>query len=243
MNEDIKPAQHEALLENLVVCQRYALLGRLSTVVAHELNNQLTGVSGYAQLLLANDAAEPFAKELDKIRVSAARCRQLIEKIRLLGRFSGGQKELNNINLILGASLDLIRHQYERKSCELVEELSPDVPSIEVDTPAIEQAFLNVMQNALEAFVGKGGRLTVRTEAEDGKIVATFDDNGPGLSEAARANLFTPFFTTKPDLKCPGLGLAATKMVIEDHGGTVKLDASAAGGVRVVVTLPLEPAG
>lgn len=242
MKEEIEPFENEALLEQLVNCQRYILLGRLSTMITHEFNNHLTGVCGYAQLLLGRAGAEAFEKELNKINFSANRCRNLIGKIRQLGRFTNGTKEFDNVNLILKSSLDLVHHQFERKSATVVEDFSPDVPSIKVDAAAMEQVFLNVLQNALEAFPEKGNCLTVTTRTEGEAVVVTFEDDGVGLSEEARTNLFTPFFTTKAELNCPGLGLTAAKMVAEAHGGTITVESSSTGGARAIISLPIESA-
>jgi C4-dicarboxylate-specific signal transduction histidine kinase len=198
-------------------------------------------VSGYAQLLLDNAAAADFTKELSRINVSAHRCQTLIRELRQLGRFENGAREVNNINLILRACLALSQRQFTRESHELIENFSSDVPSQELDSPAIEQAFLNVIQNSFEAFEERGRRLTISTRREGGQTVAIFDDNGSGLSAKAKENLFTPFFTTKQELNCVGLGLAATKMAIEAHGGTVDVGESPEGGTLVRVALPIEP--
>jgi C4-dicarboxylate-specific signal transduction histidine kinase len=198
-------------------------------------------VSGYAQLLLDNEAAAAFTKELSRIDSSAHRCQNLIKEIRRLGRFEDGAREINNINLILRACLDLVQHQFGRGSHELAEDFSPDVPSQELDSTAIEQAFLNVIQNSFDAFEKRGCRLTISTRLEGEQVVAIFDDNGPGLSDKAKENLFTPFFTTKQRLNCPGLGLAATKTVIEAHAGTVEVGEAPEGGARVRIALPVKP--
>ncbi len=240
-NDDSAPYESAAMRDRLMECQRLALLGRLSTIVTHEINNHLTGVSGYAQLLLDNTAAADFTKELTRINSSAQRCPNLIREIRRLGRFGNGAREINNINLILRACFSLVQGQFERESHELAEDFASDVPSQELDSPAIEQAFLNVIQNSFEAFDKRGCRLTISTRREGEQAVAIFDDDGPGLSDLAKENLFTPFFTTKQKLRCAGLGLAATKTAVEAHGGTVDVGDSPAGGARVRIALPIEP--
>jgi two-component system NtrC family sensor kinase len=241
MSDVTGPYGDEALRKRLMECQRLALVGRLSTIVTHEINNHLTGVSGYAQLLLDNEAAAGFTKELTRINSSAHRCQNLIKEIRRLGRFESGAGEVNNINLILRACLDLVRRQFERESHELTEDFSPEAPTQELDAMAIEQAFLNVIQNSFEAFEKRGGRLTISTRREGEQAVAIFDDDGPGLSAEAKENLFTPFFTTKQELNCPGLGLAAAKMAIESHNGTIEVGEAPTGGARVRIALPIKP--
>jgi C4-dicarboxylate-specific signal transduction histidine kinase len=243
MREEMEPLGEDALLEHLVKCQRLALVGRISAGITHEVNNQLVGVAGYAQLLLDNEKAAAFEKELGKINTSAYRCRDLVNKVRRMSLSFGGSREFNNINIILESSLDLVRHRFKQKSHELAEDFSPKIPSTEVDTPAIEQAFLNIIQNSLEAFGDKGGRLTIKTRAENGSIVCTFDDNGPGLSEEARNNLFKPFYTSKAEMNCTGLGLMATRVLIEEHGGTISVGDSPEGGVCVSISLPIAPTG
>jgi signal transduction histidine kinase len=235
-----KYAGEEALRERLVKCQRMAMLGRLSMLVTHELNNKLTGVGGYAQLILDNANAAAFEKELLKINDSALRCQNLIREIRQIGRPDNDTKEVGNINMILQSCLDLYRHQFKQKSHHVVEDYSLDVPSGEFDTPAVEQVFLNVIQNAFEALPERNGHLSVKTRLENGKIVVTVEDDGPGLSAAARENLFTPFYTTKADRNCSGLGLAAAEMIMEAHGGTIAIDDSPGGGALVEIVFPIK---
>ncbi len=240
--EEAESVANDVDLRRLALCQRLALLGRLSTSIAHEINNHLTGVSGYAQLLLGNARAAEFTRELDKILSSANLCRDLIEGMRQVGRFGDGEKEFNNVNIIIASALDLIRHQFEKGSLRIVKNLSDGVRALEVDTPALEQVFLNIMQNSYEALADKGTTLTISTSEVDARVVATFDDDGPGLSRDALANLFVPFFTTKAHLKCPGLGLAAARTIVEEHGGSIEVDNSPSGGASVSIALPIDSA-
>ena len=227
--------------EHLITCQRLVLLGRLAPWITHEVNNQLTGVSGYAQLLLGQERAAAVAEELGKINSSANKCQKLIADLRRFSRFGNTRREYNNISLIIESSLDIIRGQFAKKSLRLIENYSPDIPPVEVDTTALEQVFLNIMQNSLESLEKDGGSLTVSTFTEGENIVATFEDTGPGLSEDARAYLFTPFFTTKEHLHCPGLGLSAARMLVESHGGTIDVSNMAGGGTCAKVSIPSEP--
>jgi C4-dicarboxylate-specific signal transduction histidine kinase len=229
----------EQMLAQLATCQKLVLLGRLASSITHEVNNHLTGVTGYAQLLMSQERAQPIARELDKINYSANKCQKLIRDFKQAARF-GGEKEFDNVNLIIQYSLDLFRYQFAKKSLEIVENYSPDIPAIEVDTPGLEQVFLSIIQNSFEALVEKGSRLVISTRKEDGQIVIAFEDDGCGLSEMALEHLFTPFFTTKERLRCSGLGLAAAKVLVEQHKGAIKVDNLPAGGACVKITLPLE---
>ncbi len=229
----------ERMRQQLVICQKHALLGRLSTILTHEVNNQLTGVTGYAQLLLAQEEADQLQEELSKINSSAERCKKLIADLRRIGRFGDQEREFNNINILITSSLDLLRHQFSKKALTVIENYASDIPSMEVDAPALEQVFLNIIQNAFEALTEKGTCLTITTlKGNDGSLVATFEDDGPGLSEEAMQHLFEPFFTTKHLLRCPGLGLTAAKSIIESHNGTIQVANSPAGGACVTVSIP-----
>lgn len=226
--------------EHLITCQRLVLLGRLAPWITHEVNNQLTGVAGYAQLLLEQHRAAELSEELSKINSSAKSCQKLITALRRFSRFANDERDFNNINLIIKSSLDIIRTQFEQRSIDLIENYSSDIPPVEVDTSALEQVFLNIMQNSLESLENVGGSLTISTFTDEEDVVAIFEDTGPGLSEDAQTHLFTPFFTTKRTLHCPGLGLSAAKMLVEAHGGTIEIENIAEGGVRAKVNIPSE---
>lgn len=240
MAENSESDAIERMQARLVTCQRLALLGRLSGIITHEVNNHLTGVSGYVQLLLGQERAKVVQRELDKISTSASRCQQLISDLRRIGRFGDKEREFDNINIIVKSSLDFLRHQFTKKSFLVAEDYSSEIPPIEVDTPALEQVFLNIIQNSLEALEEKGNSLTITTRKENNWIVALFEDDGPGLSDNARAHLFFPFFTTKARLRCSGLGLTAAKMLVEAHHGKIEVNDSPTGGTSVKISLPCE---
>lgn len=228
-------------LFQLAKFQKFSVLGRICSSVMHEVNNHLTGVTGYAQLLLAQDRSKEVAAELEKINTSAIKCQRLIADLRRFSRLGGEEKEFNNINFVIKSSLDLIRHQFTKKSIRLVESYAEDIPPVEVDTPALEQAFLNIIQNSFEVLDDKEGCLSITTLKENGRIVALFEDNGPGLSEDALTHLFTPLFTTKERLHCLGLGLTVTKMVVEAHSGSTEVNNVPHGGACVRLSLPCPP--
>ncbi len=221
-------------------CQKLALMGKLSSSITHEINNHLTGVSGYAQLLLSQERAKEIARELEKINESAVKCNRIISDFKRLSHSGSGEKEFNNLNLILQSVVNLLRHQFMKKSLELHEAYSEEIPAIEVDTPAIEQVFLNIIQNALEALEDTGSRLLISTLLEDGQIVVNFEDDGSGFSEGAREHLFTPFFTTKSPVSCPGLGLVAAKALVEEHAGSLEVRNCPEGGAHVRIAFPCD---
>jgi C4-dicarboxylate-specific signal transduction histidine kinase len=227
------------LLEKLADCQRLALLGRLSANLTHEINNHLTGVSGYVQLLLGQERAQAVEKELAKVNFSANECKKMILDFKRFARFSAPEKEYNSLNAIIKQVLDLYRRPFSKKDLQIAEEYSVDLPVIELDAAALEQVFLNVVQNAFEALQETGGRLTVRTEFVQEHLLATFEDDGPGFSAEALGNLFNPFFSTKRHLHCAGLGLATAKVLMNGLGGEITVEPLLKSGARVKIDLPL----
>ncbi len=227
------------MLSQLTTFQKFVLMGQLLSGITHEVNNHLTGVYGYAQLLLSQEHTKTVAKEADKICASAIKCRNLIADLKRFAQFTE-EKEFNNINLILKSSLDLVRRQFLKKSFRLSENYAEDIPPFEVDATALEQMFLNVIQNSFAALQEKGGGLSISTRREDGRVVAILEDDGPGMSEEALAHLFTPFFTTKAHLRCLGLGLTASKMLAEAHGATLEVNNRPSGGTSVKVSFPCQ---
>jgi C4-dicarboxylate-specific signal transduction histidine kinase len=240
VNQHVEDEIAERLLEKLVECQRLALLGRLASNLTHDINNQLTGVTGYAQLLLSQERAQALAKELEKINLSANECKKLIINFKRLARFGKQEKEFSSLNIVLQQTVDLLRRQLLKRNIEVVEKYSADLPVIEIDTVALEQAFLNVILNSFDALEKKGGRLSITTEKGDNQLVATFEDDGPGFSQDAFLHLYAPFFTTKDHLPCTGLGLAAAKMLMEKNGGRIEIGAMPEKGTRVRISIPLE---
>jgi two-component system NtrC family sensor kinase len=226
--------------EKLIDCQRLALLGRLSSNLTHEINNHLTGVSGYAQLLLGQERAKELAKELEKIYASANECKKLISSFKRFAGFQNQEKEFNSLNIIIQQVLELYRRQFMKTNLQINEDFSPDLPVIEINAAALEQVFLNIIQNAFEALHESGSRLTVTTRRQNNRIIATLEDDGPGFSPEAMLHLFEPFFSTKQNLHCAGLGLATAKMLLEKLGGQITVETLPKAGARVMVILPLE---
>jgi len=229
----------DRFIENLVDCQRLALLGRLSSNLTHEINNQLSGVSGYAQLLLGQERAQALAKELEKIHFSALECKKLVFNFKRFARFNSQEKEYNSLNALIQQALEIFRRQFSKKNLHVHENYCPELPVLEMDAVALEQVFLNVIQNSFDALQESGSRLSISTGVENESIFAVFEDDGPGFSAEALQQLFTPFFTTKRHLHCAGLGLAAAKMLVEKNRGTIAIKSLPDGGSRVKITLPL----
>jgi two-component system NtrC family sensor kinase len=227
------------LLEKLADCQRLALLGRLSANLTHEINNQLTGVSGYVQLLLGQERAQAVEKELEKINFSANEAKRMILNFKRFARFKGQETEYNSLNAIIKQVLDLYRRPFSKKNLQITEEYSDDLPVIEFDAAALEQVFINVVQNSFEALQEAGGCLTVRTECDHEHLLATFEDDGPGFSAEALENLFNPFFSTKKHLHCAGLGLATAKVILNGLGGEISTKPLPKSGSCVEIDLPL----
>lgn len=233
----------ERVLEKLVDCQRQVLLGRLSSGLTHEINNQLAGVLGYVQLLLGQERSQPVSRELEKINSSANECKRLVSNFKRFAAPGNHEKEYGSLNLIVQQAMDFFRRQFSKKDLCLVENYAPELPVIEIDAVALEHVFLNVVQNALDALQEAGSRFSVATGRDGGYLTVVFEDDGPGLTPEARMHLFVPFFTTKHHLHCAGLGLVAAKMLLDKSGGKISVEALPQAGTRVTIGVCVDESG
>ena len=216
-------ASHETdLRSHLDLAERLASIGELLSSVAHELNNPLTTVLGYADLLLAEDDPHLPHAEIERIRSEALRCRRIVG---------------NLLDLARAEAIDL-----RPVGVELTAEMS-DTPVVLGDFHRLVQAILNLVTNAEDAVRARPHprRVVVRTRTEDGRAVIEVEDNGHGVPAAVSPFIFQPFFTTKPRGKGTGLGLSLVRSTALQHGGDVACEVSAGGGARFVVALPAAP--
>ncbi|MFQ5766367.1 MAG: ATP-binding protein [Acidobacteriota bacterium] len=209
--------------EQLVQAEKLSAIGELVSGVAHELNNPLTGVLGYAQLLLTREAPEGFRKQLETIYSEAIRCRKIVQNLLTFARKHKPEKRSVNINEILEATLELRAYQLRVDNISVVKELAEDLGSTMADYHQMQQVFINLINNAHQAMLeDKGkGTLTISSAVERDRIVVTFQDDGPGIPGDSAGRIFDPFFTTKEIGKGTGLGLSLSYGIIKEHGGTI----------------------
>jgi two-component system NtrC family sensor kinase len=209
--------------------------------VAHEVNNPLTGVLGFAELLIeASPSDDPRRADLETIRDEALRARDIVRALRDFASPRAPELAETDLSALVHQTVDLIRYSIERRGITIHEELAA-LPPILIDGPAIQQAVLNILTNARQA-VDDGGRLEVAVAADgDGRLISITDD-GVGMDAATARLAFDPFFSGREDAldvePAAGLGLSVSNGLIESHGGTISIISRPGRGTTVEIRLP-----
>jgi PAS domain S-box-containing protein len=210
------------LQAKLAHAEKMAALGQLVSGVAHEVNNPLSGIVGFTDLLLENPELPDFAREnLGIILQEAERTRLIVQNMLRFAREMPPQRELVQVNAVLRQTLKLRSYGMSNRNVEILERLAQNLPVVVADPHQLEQVFLNILNNAFDAIEqsGRPGRMEVETRARGENVEVHFRDNGPGISNADR--IFEPFFTTKPVGKGTGLGLSICYGIIQAHDGEI----------------------
>jgi C4-dicarboxylate-specific signal transduction histidine kinase len=242
--------QLKAAHQKLLHTDRLASLGQLSASVAHEINNPIAGVLNLSMLLqrmLKDDGIpagriEEFRKYLTQVTNETARVGRIVSDLLAFSRRSKPQRAPGDVNKIVKMTLSLIQHKMKLSNVEVETHLAEALPLVACDQSQMQQVALNLLMNAAEATQGKTERrVKVSTNSGDGMVRLVVTDNGEGIPPENLAKIFHPFFTTKPEGKGVGLGLAVTYGIIEAHGGDVEVVSKVGEGTTFTISLPLEP--
>ncbi|MGC8603317.1 MAG: ATP-binding response regulator [Desulfomonilaceae bacterium] len=230
------------LEKQLLRSEKLSSLGKLSAGIAHEINQPLTGVLTFAHLLakkFKND--EATRKDLEIIVRETTRIRGIVQGILDFAREMPMQRKPRRIEEVLGQTLEIIVHQQRFFGVELVKEYDPEIPEVVVDSNLMEQVFMNIILNALDAMHGNG-KLTIRTRRVDEAVEIEFQDTGCGMPEAMLDKIFDPFFTTKDSTEGMGmgLGLAVSYGIIKNHNGDIVVNSREGVGTTFTIKLPIE---
>ncbi len=238
-------ADRKAMQEQLVQAEKLSALGELISGIAHELNNPLTGVMGYSQLLLASDCPPESKKDLEKIHREAVRCQRIVQNLLTFARRRSPERKMINLNALVEATLELRAYQLKVDNVEVVLDLDERIPETLGDFHQLQQVFLNIINNAHQAIVsaGRAGRLTIRTGLGAGGILVSISDNGPGIPADHIKKIFDPFFTTKEIGQGTGLGLSLSYGIIKEHDGGIDVSSLRGEGATFTVELPVREAG
>jgi len=210
------------LQAKLMQTEKMAALGQLVSGVAHEVNNPLAAIVGFTDLLLENPGVPETAKEeLRVILQEAQRTRAIVQNLLSFARQMPAQREPVQVNSILRQTLKLRAYDFSNHGVELHENYAEDLPLALGDSHQMQQAFLNILNNAYDAVqeTRRPGRIEVTTLHEKGHLEIRFRDNGPGISHPDR--IFDPFFTTKEVGKGTGLGLSICYGIVRAHQGEI----------------------
>jgi PAS domain S-box-containing protein len=246
--EDRKRAEHERerlrqLEADLAHVNRVSMLGEMAASLAHEIKQPIA-----AAITSANSCLEWLAHEppnLDRARAAAARidkygnrAAEIIDRIRSLYKKSPPQRELVDVNGIIREMLTLLKDEAIRYPIAMRAELTSDLPEIMADRVQLRQVFMNLMLNAIEAMKDSGGDLTVKSQLQDGQLQFSVSDTGAGLPAEKMDQIFSAFFTTKP--QGSGMGLAISRSIVESHGGHLWASANSGAGATFHFTLPIQ---
>jgi len=238
---DAQRARTRLVQERLLQSEKMSSVGQLVSGVAHELNNPLTGIMGFAQLLLLKDLDEASRRQVETIYSEAERASKIVSNLLTFARRRRAQKEPANLNTLIERVLELRNYDLRVRNVDVQLRLDPSLPETMLDTNQIQQVLLNIIINAEQAMRGDGaeGRLTITTAAQHGAIVASFTDSGPGMSSETLRRIFDPFFTTKDAGEGTGLGLTISYGIIEDHGGRIWAESQPGSGTTFFIELPV----
>jgi PAS domain S-box-containing protein len=224
----------------LIQSAKMAAVGELAAGIAHELNNPLNSVLGFAELLLERAELDGRDRErLESIARQAYRASDIIRNLLDFARQRGTLRDWADVNQVVGDSLSLLRQRLENGGVALGEEYADGLPPLLLDASRIKEVFLSLALNALQAMPA-GGRLVVRTEQRGDRVAVTFADDGEGIADDVLPRIFEPFYTTRPVGQGTGLGLSVSLGIVQDHGGTMQVDSRPGEGATFVIWLPVE---
>ncbi len=230
------------LQKQLMHADRLATIGQLAAGVAHELNEPLSSILGFAQLLQRDPALpERGRQDLQRIVTASLHAREIIKKLLLFARQTPTFKGPVDLNRVVVGAVDLFQHQFEKEGIELSCVLCPQMPLLAADAGQLTQVLVNLVVNAVQA-MPKGGKLIIQTRVQEGRVVCSVEDTGVGMTEEVLDRLFVPFFTTKEVNQGTGLGLPVVHGIVTSHGGTIAVASAPGKGTTFTIRLPLEPA-
>jgi two-component system NtrC family sensor kinase len=229
-----------ALQAKLVHAEKMAAVGQLVSGVAHEVNNPLTAILGFADLLMENpDVPDGARKDLRVILQEAQRTKQIVQNLLSFARQMPPQRKPVHLNVILRRTVQLRAYDLHSRGVEVVERLDKDLHQVIGDSQQLQQVFLNILNNAYDAVrdTGRPARIEITTANLDHLVEVLFRDNGKGIESPER--IFDPFFTTKEIGKGTGLGLSICYGIVREHGGEIICHNNTDGeGATFIVRLP-----
>jgi len=228
--------------EQLLQSEKMSAIGQLISGVAHELNNPLTAILGYAQLLENEDLDDRSRDFVSKLYRQAQRTHKIVQNLLSFSRQRKPQKQSVDLRRVLEETLALRDYDLKLNNIAVEREFESPLPAVTADPHQIEQVFLNIINNAVDAMleVARGGQLHVHVYARDGFVSAEFRDSGPGIRDAKR--IFDPFYTTKGVGKGTGLGLSICYGIMKEHQGEISAHNNPDRGATITVKLPVAAA-
>jgi signal transduction histidine kinase len=221
--------------------EKLSAVGEFVAGVAHELNNPLTALIGYAELLQMSTVTDDDRSSLQRISSSAERCHKIVQSLLSFARQHPPERKLASVNALVEAVIEILIYELRTNNIKVEKELSAHLPRLLLDPHQIQQVFLNIVNNARQAIEAhrQRGAIRITTSVVEQRVRITFQDDGPGISEENLAKIFNPFFTTKPVGKGTGLGLSLSYGIIQEHGGSITAASKLGHGTTFIIELPI----
>jgi two-component system NtrC family sensor kinase len=241
LEETRKAYEHLRLTqEQLLQSEKMAAVGQLISGVAHELNNPLTAILGYSQLLESSEHVSPRGAEyVGKLYKQAQRTHRIVQNLLSFARQQKPQRRPVLLNQILEDTLVLREYDLKLNNISVYREYDPSLAEAAGDTHQLQQVFLNILNNAVDAILEESGRgdIWIRTAATGSQLLVEITDSGPGVQDPLK--VFDPFYTTKPVGKGTGLGLSICYGIIKEHGGEISVRNAPPRGATFTISLPV----
>ncbi len=233
--------------EHALQTEKMASIGKMAAVLAHEVNNPLSGILTYAKLLRKwidrEDGGQSRRGEicdsLDLIASESRRCGDLVKNLLTFSRTTPMNLQPTDINHVIEQSLRLVQHQIDLAAIQVQPQFEPDLPPVRCDAAQIEQVLLALIMNAIDA-MPQGGNLWIISSSVDHRVQVIVRDDGSGIPPDILPRIFEPFLTTKETGRGVGLGLAISHSILERHNGTIEVQSEIGRGTTFTVTLPVD---
>lgn len=242
--------EKEQMNEQLIQAGKLASLGELAAGIAHEINNPVAIMleeAGWIDDLLEEEEfqnssnLQEIKRAINQIRTQGRRCKQITHKLLSFARKTDPAMQEVQINDLINELVAFSTKRAKYANITITTDLGPNLPYVKASPSELQQVFLNLINNALDAMEKNGGILSIKTRLEDNYIKVEVSDTGPGIPEANLKRIFDPFFTTKPVGKGTGLGLSICYGIIKKSGGDIKVTSTVGKGTTFIVTLPIKP--
>lgn len=228
--------------EQLQDADRLSMMGQLAGSVAHELNEPLTSILGFAQLAESSPGLpEQAAADIEKIIGVSLHAREIVRKLLMFARKMPARESFVELNQVVAEALGFFEHRCNKEGVTVTLDLKTDMEPIEADPGQLRQVAANLLVNAMQA-MPSGGNLTLTTFETDKQVGFSVQDDGPGMDKEILDKIFIPFYTTKPAGKGTGLGLPVARDIINSHGGTIEVVSIKGSHTKVTVLLPKQKA-
>ena len=228
-----------ALHRQLARAEKLAAMGQLVAGVAHELNNPLTSIVGYTELISDDVPEGPARQKLDKMLREAQRMKRIIENLLRFARQNSLARKSANLEMLLQEVLALREYHLHNNDIEVDVQIETGLPHVALDEDQFKQILLNLLNNSIDALEGNSQkRIKIEARCNNSRVTLCFDDNGYGFTDLNR--VFDPFYTTKPVGKGTGLGLSICYGIVKEHGGEIHAENLEPHGARIALELPVE---